>query len=286
MRKSFLVFILLPMLTGKCFSQGLVSQIFHLDSIPAKTGVTLNKGWKFRAGDDPQWAKPGYDDATWQTVDPTLDLHKVPIVKKAGIGWFKLKINVDSSLFNERIAMVFASQGASEIYLDGELAYRFGTVSSDYKVEQTMIVAFRPLSLKLGNKPIQELAVRYSFNKKNLYTAIGPVPCMLVVLKENNKAFADYLRQEGFYQNLRSIQLSFYLPLGFLLLFLFFFLSTPKRISVYRNFFFLHVCGDVDGTLRLYGKENRKRSKFLFFITTALISFRTGFFSQRHLYPV
>ena len=100
MRKSFLLFLLIPILTSKCFSQRHVSQIFHLDSIPAQSGVILNKGWKFHPGDDPQWAKPGYDDATWQPVDPTLDLHKVPIVKKAGIGWFKLKIKVDSSLYS------------------------------------------------------------------------------------------------------------------------------------------------------------------------------------------
>ena len=278
MRKSFLVFILLPMLTGKCFSQGLVSQIFHLDSIPAKTGVTLNKGWKFRAGDDPQWAKPGYDDATWQTVDPTLDLHKVPIVKKAGIGWFKLKINVDSSLFNERIAMVFASQGASEIYLDGELAYRFGTVSSDYKVEQTMIVAFRPLSLKLGNKPIQELAVRYSFNKKNLYTAIGPVPCMLVVLKENNKAFADYLRQEGFYQNLRSIQLSFYLPLGFLLLFLFFSYRLQREYLFIGIFSFCMFVGMLMGLFAFMEKRTVNEANFYFLLQQLLLVFGLVFF--------
>src|SRR4030095_9745034 len=224
MRKSFLLLLLFLIFisTGKCYSQEPASQIFHLDSIPSQSGVILDKGWKFHAGDDPQWAKVGYDDAIWQPVDPTLGLHKLPIVKKAGIGWFRLKMKVDSSLFNEKIAMVFACHGAAEIYLNGELVYKFGTVSSDYKAEQTIIVSFRPLSLKLGNKPLQELAVRYSFHKKNLYTAIVRVPCMQMDLKENNKAFADYIQSEGVYQTLRSIQLSFYLPLGFLLLFLFY----------------------------------------------------------------
>jgi len=228
MRKSFLLLLSL-ILAGKCFSQESASQVFHLDSIPAQKGVVLNKGWKFHAGDDPQWAKVGYDDATWQPVDPTLRLHNLPIVKKAGIGWFRLKMKVDSSLLNERLAMDLTTQGASEIYLNGELIYRFGIVSSDYKEEQTRFITGRPFSLKLGDQSLQELAIRYSFHRKNLYINIRVASCMQLILKENNQAFADYLRHDGFYQNLRSIQLSFYLPLGFLLLFLYYSYRIQKE---------------------------------------------------------
>ncbi len=31
--------------------------------------VTLTGPWKFRIGDDPRWAEPGFDDSGWETVD-------------------------------------------------------------------------------------------------------------------------------------------------------------------------------------------------------------------------
>jgi len=207
-------------LSGECFTQGQGSDLFHLDSLGAK-GIKLDKGWKFHAGDSAKWATPGYDDHHWQSVNPTLELHHLPEVKDAGIGWFRLKMIVDSSLFNENIAMVYTAHGASQVYLNGELLYKFGTVSSNYATERTRFVSYRPFSLKLGDQRLQELAVRYSFHKKNLYLNIGNPNNLQIILKENNRAFADYLRFEGFYQNIRSIQLSFYLPLGFLLLFLY-----------------------------------------------------------------
>ncbi|HET7101498.1 MAG TPA: hypothetical protein VFJ52_10140, partial [Terriglobia bacterium] len=33
--------------------------------------VPLNGPWKFRIGDNPQWASPNFDDSTWETVDLT-----------------------------------------------------------------------------------------------------------------------------------------------------------------------------------------------------------------------
>ena len=83
MSKTFLLFLLIAILAGRCFSQEPASQIIHLDSIPAERGIILNKGWKFHAGDDPQLTNVRDDDAAWHAVDPTLGLHNLPIVKKS-----------------------------------------------------------------------------------------------------------------------------------------------------------------------------------------------------------
>src|SRR5829696_9190817 len=61
-KSSLLLLSLILIFTAKCFSQELASHIFHLDSIPAQRGIILNKGWKFHAGDNPQWAKVEYND--------------------------------------------------------------------------------------------------------------------------------------------------------------------------------------------------------------------------------
>ena len=276
-RKSYLLLLSL-ILTARCFSQELASQDFPLDSIPTQTGIILNKGWKFHAGDDPPWAKVGYNDANWQPVDPTLQLHNLPIVKKAGIGWFRLKMKVNSSLFNERIAMEIAGQGASEIYLNGELIYSFGTVSSDFKRERTRFIIRRPFSLKLGDQSLQELAIRYSFHQKNPYLNILWSPCMKLVLKENNKAFADYIRSEGLLQNLRSLELSFYLPLGFLLLFLYYSYRLQKEYLYIGIFSFCMFLGMLIGYFAFIETKTVNQANFNFLLQEFLLVFGLVFF--------
>ena len=111
------------------------SNVFRIDEIP--TNLLLNEGWEFKAGDNPEWSKQDLNDGGWSPIDPTLELHNLPQVKNAGIGWFRLKLQVDSSLMGESLTMVVSNIGASEIYLNGKLISRFGIVSPDYENEQT-----------------------------------------------------------------------------------------------------------------------------------------------------
>ncbi len=141
----------------------------------------------------------------------------MPEIKQHGIGWLRLRLQVDSSLYNKTIAIVLTFAGATEIYLNGKSIYRFGKVSENYKEEQTYLFFNRPFSLKLDNHSIQSLAIRYSLNPQNLYVNFGDHPTMKLVLKDINRAFIDYFDVEGGYSIQRSIQLSFYLPLGLLL---------------------------------------------------------------------
>ena len=111
-------------------------EVFQLQKID-EGGIILDKGWKFHSGDDSVWAKPGFDDSNWEEIDPTEELHHLPQIRNAEIGWFRLRLHVDSSLINERLTMITSVLGAAEIYLNGQLIYSFGTVSSDYKKERT-----------------------------------------------------------------------------------------------------------------------------------------------------
>ena len=204
-------------ITASSFGQ----EVFQLQRVD-QGEVTLDKGWKFHSGDDPGWARPDHDDSNWEKIDPTEELHHLPQVKKAGIGWFRLTMQVDSSLTDERLTMITSVLGAAEIYLNGQLIYSFGTVSSDYKKEQTRFFSNHLFSFKLGPQRVQKIAVRYSFNKKNFYLKFGnDRPIIQLKLKESNEALADHIKEDEFDSRLRSIQSSFYLPLGFLLLFLF-----------------------------------------------------------------
>src|SRR5579863_5782847 len=162
MRVFFGILLFIFLTLPNCFSQSRNNNTVHLDKLPPE-GILLDNGWKFHAGDDSAWAKPGFDDNSWETVNPAQDIIKLNQLQRAHIGWFRLKLKIDSSLFNQPLGIVLSQTGASEIYLDGKLLYKFGVVSSQKNEERNYRLVGRPFSVILNNKKIQTLAVRYSF---------------------------------------------------------------------------------------------------------------------------
>ena len=103
--RYFVPATLILTLSEKCFSQFDSSQnIFYLKNLPPE-GVLLDKGWKFQIGDNPDYAKPYYDDSKWQSINPTLDIHDLPQIKE-GVVWFRLHLFLDSNLLKEQLALV------------------------------------------------------------------------------------------------------------------------------------------------------------------------------------
>ncbi len=136
------------------------SNIFRIDSLPTK-GVLLDKGWKFHEGDNPDFAKADYDDSDWESIDPARTIHHLPQIRKENIGWFRLKIHIDSSLLNKSLGFIIYQSIASEIYLDGKLLKQFGVVSSNKEEIKAILPLNDPLGFQFG-KPDQVLAVRFS----------------------------------------------------------------------------------------------------------------------------
>src|SRR3989442_582717 len=95
------------------------------DQLQNGRAVELDKlQWKYAPGDDPQFA-----DHAWETLKGTaITLNSIPKSGWRGLGWFRLRLQVDPALANQPLALVMVHYGASEIYLDGKLVERFGTV--------------------------------------------------------------------------------------------------------------------------------------------------------------
>ena len=112
-----------------------VAQVLQIDSLPPQ-GILLDKGWKWHAGDNPDFAKTDFDDSKWGSIDPTKDIMDLPQVKGASLGWFRLKIDIDSMLFDKTMAILVKQTGASEIFLNGVEIGKFGKISTgNSKVE-------------------------------------------------------------------------------------------------------------------------------------------------------
>ena len=165
--KFFYSVICFCLFNEKCFSQERDPQTFYIDGLPAQ-GVLLDKGWKFHAGDNPDWAKPDYDDNSWEGIDPTLDLHYLPQIKQESIGWLRIKLHIDSSLLNRPLAYHVYQFLASEIYLDGKLIKQYGTVSRESRQIKAIHVTDE-LNGLLFTQTSPVVAVRFSVQKNIPY---------------------------------------------------------------------------------------------------------------------
>jgi signal transduction histidine kinase len=246
----------------------------RINQIPAE-GILLDKGWKFQAGDSPAFALPEHDDSKWQPINPTWNLHQLPQIEKSGIGWLRLHLKIDSTLTDNMLAVIASSFGASEIYLNGQLVLNFGIVSPDYKEEKLSFFFDRPFNIKLSKQAVQVLAVRYSFNPKNLYLKFVQVPpVMKLVLQDAEKGFANYTKGEGLLVMLRPFQLSFYLPVGLLLLAIFHSFRSQRH---YLHFGIFCLCLFLGMLLQLWALlESTPGEQSVYMVLAAFVFWTMG----------
>jgi serine phosphatase RsbU (regulator of sigma subunit) len=162
--------------------------VFNLDTLPGSAydasfndpGLSIKTGWKYHKGDDIKWASPSFSDNDWIYVNPSLDLNSIPEGTFEGIGWFRLHINVDSSLLNQTLGLMMTQSGASEIYLDGKLIHNFGKINTKKtEEEERMDPQEVPMDIRFEDSTSHVIAVRYSDSRalenhrKNILHACG-----------------------------------------------------------------------------------------------------------------
>ena len=136
--KTLTLALLLALICSFGFSQK--QEVFRIDSLP-KQGILLDKGWKWHAGDNPDWAKADFDDSKWENIDPTIDIFDLPQVSKQGaIFWLRLPLLLSDSASKESLIMTIRQSGASELFLNGKLLERIGVLSKD----KSQIKAYSP----------------------------------------------------------------------------------------------------------------------------------------------
>ena len=156
--------LILSLLTIFHFGVYAQNEVFRIDSIPQQ-GILLDKGWKFHAGDNPDFAKPDFDDSKWESIDPTKDIDKLPQIKKAGNGYFRIKLKIDSLLFNTIVSLEANQILASEFYLNGKQFGSFGEISTLSK----NIKAYNPHG---GNKSLNQVLHFYTGNSNQVVLAV------------------------------------------------------------------------------------------------------------------
>ena len=125
-------------------------------------GSVLDKGWRFRAGDDTAYARPGYNDGGWAPINPNQLPGQLPQLAGVRVGWLRLRLVVADSLRGRALVLLFQQTGASEVYLNGRLLHCFGRVSADPARVQPGPFTAAPLEVHFAGPREQVLAVRFA----------------------------------------------------------------------------------------------------------------------------
>ncbi len=125
------------------------------DSLP----IALDRYWRFKSGDDPNYARPEFNDSTWQRFSSVNRMSAAEREVYQGKGWFRAHFEADTSLVGKVLAFTIQFDGAFDLYLDGKLIYRFGTIEAG-KATRYENPKLTPLAFQLDRAGKHVLAIR------------------------------------------------------------------------------------------------------------------------------
>ena len=148
----------------------------HADSLDKHLGILeLSGKWKFHPGDDTLWAEPNLDDSDWEITNLLLErgLTAKDLIKKEG--WYRLHIEIDSSLNGIKLGLAEVYVGSIAIYFDGDIVFSSKYLNHDDNIDGSDILLLphvTPLTIKRADKHV--LSVRYTIHESSFRRAENP----------------------------------------------------------------------------------------------------------------
>jgi serine phosphatase RsbU (regulator of sigma subunit) len=161
-----------------------------------KDKIFYPENYSFHYGDDTAWAHPGFDDSQWERVA----IDSFPSEEWNGIGWFRLWVEIDTSLTRKRLGFSPKVIGSLDVFIDGPYRFSFGMVGSNMDEEKPLFVntylppelfRFRSADSVKDNKSKHLIALRYSSFLLESPVSIGIKPSFDIDIDD-----FDYLRLE------------------------------------------------------------------------------------------
>lgn len=123
--------------------------------------TVLTSQWKFRVGNNIEWASPLFDDSNWLQVRSD----SLPKEYQGEEAWFRLRFQLPEKFSQTPLCLTMYHYGASEIYLNGNKIASFGKVSDKAEEEITMNPRSILLDVQIESNREHLIAVHYSNNQ-------------------------------------------------------------------------------------------------------------------------
>jgi two-component system, NtrC family, sensor kinase len=241
MKKAFLSGLLIAVTTVVSAQS---RQVFYLNKLSKQD--TLVTGWKFQAGDNPQCAKPSFDDSKWQSTDTREDIQQFSELRKSGIAWIRLHIDVDSAVAKQQLAAYIVQYAASEVYLNGKLIHKYGIVSPDPDKVSAYLPSAMPFNIELKPHTDNVFAIRLAYQPGIPYLSIyyAPLPVFTIYINDQQTALANYDRNQ---QRTTMYVIIFALASGVLLIIsiiylVYFLYDRSQKVNLYYAAFTFALC--------------------------------------------
>ncbi len=197
--------------------------------------IELDRNWIYQVGDDHAWAAPDFDDSDWQIGNPWAERDRNARSPTDGqkVGWARMHLAVDSTIWQTPLALHVYQRGAAEIYLDGNLIHQFGQVGAS----QAQTNAYVAKVIQLGHGTHHVLAVRYANVSTDARPPLGSQAGIRMFLFRNpHHMLEDQLHRVK--TDTREQMFFTGVPLAFAILhvFLFLFYPSSKENLYYASF--------------------------------------------------
>ena len=121
----------------------------------------LDKGWRFQAGDNPEWARPDFGDSLWKQVSLSDYRTYLPDLLRQHIGWFRLRFFVDSPGTMNQAVLALSQLGASDCYMNGHPFLHLGSIGTNGLVKSDN-PHFKPFLLSSSLADSVTIAIRFA----------------------------------------------------------------------------------------------------------------------------
>jgi hypothetical protein len=108
--------------------QAVASAAPIFDATNLRQPTDLGTTWLVKAGDDPAYARPEFDDTQWTRVDPSGDVKSVFPNSRPEVLWYRLHVKVAPTQSGLGLAERSLSQ-AFEIFVNGQRIMQTGQVA-------------------------------------------------------------------------------------------------------------------------------------------------------------
>lgn len=124
----------------------LIAALLVMPNVEAQNLLKYN--WKFKTGDEPQWALPDFNDSEWETIEAGVDWEKQGYNTYDGFAWYRQKVMIPSHMkrqAEEMGGLVLYLGGIDDVdvtYLNGEFLGQSGQMPPEYVTAYSVLRAY------------------------------------------------------------------------------------------------------------------------------------------------
>ena len=104
----------------------------YVKEVELPPDISLEGFWKFKTGDNMEWATKGFPDSAWKKITVPGYWEDQIVSDYDGFGWYRKHFKVDEAFKEKRFVLMLGKiDDLDEVYINGKLVGHTGTIYKD-----------------------------------------------------------------------------------------------------------------------------------------------------------